>query len=281
MSPLTMSKTPAVTTPLTTARSLTCQVQVRGTYTPGGAVPIVFLHGTVGLFDNEPLLDALAVDHAVYAPTWPSFGEEEGEEALEDMLDFALHGADVLKCLAAANGWTSAPILIGHDMGAMIAAEMACLAPTSISRLVLLSPYGLWDASNPIPDIFIMLPFEFPERLFADHELGTQLLTSGLDFEDPKAIETFQVRNARRLGMAGKILFPIPNRRLSKRLYRCTTPTLIAWGAEDRLTLAEPYSALWQRSLPGAQTVKIADAGHMVHLEQPQALAKEIVGFLA
>lgn len=271
---------------VTTPKGLTGQVHVRPARqhrSETTRAPVVFLHGATGLFDDEPFLDALSETRTVYAPVWPSFGEEEGEEALEDMLDFALHGADVVKALTqvtAHDASTGGPVIIGHDMGAMIAAEMACQAPSSISALVLLAPLGLWHAAYPIPDIFAMLPFEFPEMLFADHQLGTRLLTRGLDFEDPKAIERFQVRNARQLGMAGKIMFPIPNRRLSKRLYRCDTPTLIAWGANDKLTLTEPYSALWQNSLPQAKTVTIKSAGHMLHLEQPNQLAEIVTAFL-
>jgi pimeloyl-ACP methyl ester carboxylesterase len=254
---------------LTTPKGLTGQVRVWEAQNGDAAgAPIVFFHGTVGLFDNEPLLEALSATHSVYAPVWPSFGEEEGEEILEDMLDFALHGADVVNTLSAQLGWTQAPIVVGHDMGAMIAAEMACLNPSSMQRLVLLSPLGLWDDAHPIADMFIMLPFEWPEWLFADQALGTQLLTRGLDFEDPSAIERFQVRNARQLGMAGKILFPIPNRRLSKRLYRCTTPTTIVWGAQDKLTPPAHYAPVWAKALPQAKTVMVEGAGHMLHIEK-------------
>jgi pimeloyl-ACP methyl ester carboxylesterase len=34
-------------------------------------------------------------------------------------------------------------------------------------------------------------------------------------------------------------------------------------------------------SIPGAQLEEIPDAGHMVMLEQPQAVAKSMVNFLA
>lgn len=262
---------------LTTRKGLTGRVHVREAQSAGVATPpIVFFHGTVGLFDTEPLLDALSTNHSVYAPVWPSFGEEEGEDVLQDMLDFALHGADVIAELAIRYKWTTAPIVVGHDMGAMIAAEMACLSPTSMQHLVLLSPLGLWDDAHPIPDMFIMLPFEWPEWLFVDQALGTELLTRGLDFEDPSAIERFQVRNARQLGMAGKVLFPIPNRRLSKRLYRCTTPTTIVWGAQDRLTPPDPYRARWGQALPHSTTATIEGAGHMVHLEKPAEVAEHL-----
>ena len=52
------------------------------------------------------------------------------------------------------------PHLVGHSMGGMIAAEMACLAPHDLGRLVLVSAAGLWLDDQPIPDIFAALPFE-------------------------------------------------------------------------------------------------------------------------
>ena len=267
--------TNASTISVTTPRGISGKVHVRSNSSATGT-PIVYFHGATGLLSEEPFLDALSETHAVFAPEWPSFGVEETETTIEDMLDFTLHGADLVKSLAANYGWTSAPIVIGNDMGAMIAAEMACVNPASMQHLVLISPFGLWDNANPIGDMFTWLPFEFPEKLFHDVALGTRLLTSGLDFEDAVAIEAFQIRNARQLGTAGKIMFPIPNRRLSKRLYRCDTPTVIAWGAQDRFTVTTPYSELWQRSMAHAKTVIIDDAGHMVHLEKPAELAAQI-----
>lgn len=266
---------------LSTPRGITGQVHVRESSSASGTTPpVVYFHGATGMLNEEPFLDELATTHTVFAPEWPSFGVEETETAIEDMLDFALHGADLLLALADHREWTSAPIVIGNDMGAMIAAEMACLNPASIHRLVLISPLGLWDDANPIPDIFTWLPFEYPERLFHDVELGTRVLTSGRDFENAEAIEAFQIRNARRLGTAGKIMFPIPNRRLSKRLYRCTTPTVIAWGANDRVTTANAYPDLWQKALPHASTMVLNNAGHMVHLEQPVELAARLRALL-
>ena len=267
---------------ITTARAITLQVRVYDTGSASGSAPIVYFHGATGLLAEEPMLDALAnAGRTVYAPVWPGYADEPGEELIEDMLDFTLHGWDVVTTLAEETGTVHTPVLIGHDMGAMIAAEMAAIAPMSLSHLVLISALGLWVDETPIPDIFSMLPFEFPEKLFADVAAGTALLTGGLDFEDPKAIETFQVNNSRRLGTAGKILFPIPNRRLSKRLYRLTTPTLLLWGAADRLTPAEPYVARWQSHLPHADVEVFEAAGHMVPVEAGEAAASRVFGFLA
>ena len=59
----------------------------------------------------------------------------------------------------------------------------------------------------------------------------SELLTGGVDWSDMEALKEFYIANSRRLAMAGKILFPVPNRRLSKRLYRLAAETLILLAA--------------------------------------------------
>jgi pimeloyl-ACP methyl ester carboxylesterase len=127
-----------------------------------------------------------------------------------------------------------------------------------------------------------MLPFELAETLFVDAKAGEAALTAGLDFGDDTALRTFLVGNARRLGTAGKILFPIPNRRLSKRLYRVTNPTLLLWGRHDRLVppvYAERFAELLT-STP-AEVRLVDGAAHMLPYEQPAEAAAAITAFLA
>ena len=241
------------------------------------ASPVVFLHGLAGLLDDTSFLDLLAAEHHVFAPELPGFGESRGEALLEDMLDFTLHGWDVVESLGLGG---RRPSLVGHSMGGMIAAEMACLAPTGINGLVLVDPFGLWLDESPIPDVFALLPYEFGEYLFHQPERAAALLAGATDVADPESLRQFFVDNARRLGTAGKILFPIPNRRLSKRLYRLSTDTLVVWAEHDRL-IPPVYASRWQAMLPRSHAVRLADAGHMVPYEQPGPLAEAVLAFLA
>jgi pimeloyl-ACP methyl ester carboxylesterase len=238
--------------------------------------PLLFLHGVAGLLEEHAFLDLLAGRYRVYAPELPGYGDSSGEELYEDMLDFALHAWDVVTALGLAGRRLS---VIGHSMGGMIAGEMACLAPEAIDRLVLVDALGLWLDEHPIPDMFSFLPFEFGDYLFQDARRGTALLTGGVDFSDDDATRGFLVANARRLGTAGKMLFPVPNRRLSKRLYRLNTETLVVWGKGDRL-VPPVYAKRWAELLPCATVVMVGEAGHMVPYEQPEALATEVMSFL-
>jgi len=258
----------------TTARGIVCRVLVGG---PEAGPPVVALHGTGGHLGGEPMLQALAAaGFRVASPVWPGFGSEPGETLLDDMLDFALHGADVVRAL----GWSDRrPNLVGHSFGGMIAAEMAALSPASYGRLVLVDALGLWLDEHPIPDLFALLPFEFPGLLFQEAATGAALLTGGTDFADNEAVKAFLIANSRRLGTAGKILFPIPDRHVGRRLYRVANPTLVVWGESDRFTPVV-YGHEWVRRLPAARLVEIEGAGHMTPYERPDAAAAVIAAFL-
>jgi pimeloyl-ACP methyl ester carboxylesterase len=247
---------------------------------PADARPVVFLHGLSGLLADERFLDTLARRFRVFAPELPGYGDSTGEDLLEDMLDFSLHGWDVIGALGLRLGpGQQGPAIIGHSIGGMIAAEMACLAPEALSKLVLIDAFGLWLDEQPIPDIFAFLPFEFGEYLFFDADQASSLLAGGTDLADLETLREFFVGNARRLGTAGKILFPIPNRRLSKRLYRLVTDTLVVWGEQDRL-MPPVYASRWADLLPRGRVVCVPKAGHMLPYEQPAALAREVDAFL-
>jgi pimeloyl-ACP methyl ester carboxylesterase len=91
----------------------------------------------------------------MFAPLLPGYGDSEGAESLRDMLDITLHTFDVINALGLER-----PILVGHSMGVMIAAEMAAIAPHEVERLALIAPAGLWLDDYLVPDVFSKLPHE-------------------------------------------------------------------------------------------------------------------------
>ncbi|MFC3079192.1 alpha/beta fold hydrolase [Phenylobacterium terrae] len=238
--------------------------------TGGSGSPLVYLHGAGGVTPQDPLLNALAERHQVFAPLVPGYGDSEEAPEIRDMLDFTLHTWDVVEALGLED-----PILVGHSMGGMIAAEMAAVQPNDISRLALIAPAGLWIDDHPIADLFSMMPYEAPALLFHDAEAGAAMLTAGRNVEDPNFLQTYLVTNARQLGMAGRILFPIPERGLSTRLYRVKAKTVIVWGDSDRM-IPPPYAHAFKRGIAGAELVSIPEAGHMVVLEKPAEVAQAI-----
>jgi pimeloyl-ACP methyl ester carboxylesterase len=156
-------------------------------------------------------------------------------------------------------------------MGGMIAAEMAALDNHRFSRLALIAPAGLWLDAHPIPDLFSTMPYEYPPLLFHDAQAGAALMTQGVDFDNLEWLKGFLVANARQLGMAGKILFPVPDRGLAQRLYRIRAKTLLVWGDDDRL-IAPVYAQAWKKAIAGAELAVIPEAGHMVVWEKTAAV---------
>jgi len=239
----------------------TAHVPVR--YFEGGqGQPLVYLHGAGGLDLEQVFLAALAEKYHVFAPLLPGYGDSEECAELRDMLDFTLHGWDVVDALGIQD-----PILVGFSMGGMIAAEMAAVAPHDVSRLVLIAPTGLWLDEHPIPDLFSTMPFELPKYLFHDQEVGAKAIGANIALTDPSFLQVFLVRNARQLGAAGKILFPIPDRGLRDRLYRIKAKTMLIWGESDKL-VPPVYAQAFQAALPNADLVMIKEAGHMVTFEK-------------
>ncbi len=228
----------------------------------GSGEPLLFLHGAGGLMANDPFLAALATKYHVFAPLLPGYGDSEEAPELREMLDITLHTLDIVDALGLED-----PILAGHSMGGMIAAEMAALDNHRFSRLALIAPAGLWLDDHPIPDIFSLVPYQYPPLLFHNVEAGAALFTAGANFDDPEWLKSFLITNARQLGMAGKILFPVPDRGLSQRLYRVRAKTLLIWGDDDKL-IAPIYGPAWKKAVSHAELAVIPEAGHMVIWEK-------------
>lgn len=228
----------------------------------GAGSDLMFLHGAGGVIEQDPLLNALAENYHVCAPLLPGYGASDECLEIRDMLDITLHTYDVLEALGL-----NKPILAGHSMGGMIAAEMAAVNPNEVQKLCLICPAGLWLEEHPIPDIFAMMPYELPGVLFHDVEAGTKMMTAGLDFSNLEFLKSFLVQNARQLGMAGKILFPIPDRGLRQRLYRIKARTLLIWGDSDKLIVPR-YAQEFKNLIANCELVSIAEAGHMLPIEK-------------
>jgi pimeloyl-ACP methyl ester carboxylesterase len=239
----------------------------------GRGRPILFLHGWSGLPRNTAWLEALARRRLVIAPEFPGFGESERLELLDDFLDIALYHFDLFAALKLKQA-----DLIGHDFGGAIAAEVAALRPALVRRLVLVAPTGLFDEKSPGVDPFATTEAELTAASWYDVEAakaGGLLPAPQTDDEKKAAV----IERAKALATAGKFLFPIPDKGLKKRLSRIEAPTLLLWGAGDKV-VPPGYAALFKRQIKGARAVAIAKAGHFPMLEQPARFTAAVKRFL-
>ena len=245
-------------------------------------MPVFYLNGEGGLSAEDPFLLELARERRVVAPFLPGFADIPAwpDSEARDMLDFTLFGLETFNAAGL-----NQPILIGHSMGGMIAAEMAALAPEKFARLTLIAAMGLWLDDHPVADLFSTLPPDLPGLMFHDPDVALRAMAylgvigGGFDptRNDPDLFVAHVVRQARQMANAGKLLFPIPDRGLRNRLFRISMPVSVIWGAEDRV--APPaYGEAFAAAIPHARLTIVPEAGHMPHWERP-LLVKEAAGF--
>ena len=72
--------------------------------------------------------------------------------------------------------------------------------------------------------------------------------------------------------MAGKILFPVPERGLATRLYRIKAKTLLVWGDDDKF-IPPVYAKAFLEGIKNSELVTIGNTGHMATMEKPGEVA--------
>lgn len=243
-----------------------CRVWEKGRGTAVG-----FLAGLGGVPRWTPFLDALAQHRRVIVPSLPGFPGATGHDRLDDHLDWIAATLDLLH-EAGLDGTD----LIGASVGGMLAAEVAALSPATVARLVLVAPFGLFDAGEPTTDPFAVRA-EDAAALLSAHPERVRARNAPPDGED--TIE-WAVVLSRANAAAARLLWPLGERGLAKRLRRISAPTLLVWGDGDRV-IPPSYARRFAAGLGGTvEQHVIAGAGHLVDLDAPDELARAVTGFL-
>jgi len=236
----------------------------------GGGPPLLWLHGVFGFDASDPLVQALADRYEVIAPVSPGFADTSELVDLMDVHDLAQHYDDIL----VAEELSSVTV-VGHSFGAMVGAELATRRQDAVTRLVLLSPLGLWNDEYPVTDLFALPYVDMPALLYVDPgKASGEADTTTLDGNVEKLVTLAQA-----LTSVAKFLWPIPDRRLRTRLYRIVAPTLVVFGEEDGF-VPPRYADDFMAGLPAGSSATVAGAGHMLHLEQPDEAIRLVTEFL-
>ena len=243
----------------------------------GDGPPLVFFHALFGLA-WEPLLDRLAVQRTVYAPEHPgtSPGDPRAIDQVQTFWELLLCYEELLRGLGLDR-----PAVVGQSYGGMVAADLAANFPLLFSRLVLLSPAGLWrdDAPIPLMEMVAGPPEDLPRYLFA-HPESAAAQAAMAPPADPALIPAAIAQQTWNIGCTTKFAWPIADHGLGRRLHRVAVPTLVAWGRQDAL-ISVAYAADFGRLIAGSQVEVIDDCGHVLQADQPEAVAAVVSKFLA
>ena len=264
--------------PVTEVREATVQLpgdpRLRLQVLQGGhGLDLLYLHGEALKPRWTGFLDLLAKDFCITAPTLPGIPPSTGLEALDDPIDVALAYHDLVRALGLDR-----PIVVGHSIGGMFAAEMAAVEPDRLDALVLAAPLGLWDDAHPVADLFALPPWEVMEVLLRDPASPAVEEIASLP-SDPQAMEAALIERIQAGAACAKFLWPIPERGLRRRLHRISVPTLVLWGTDDRLAVPA-YGERFRAAIHGARLELVPDCGHMIPYEQPERFAAAVRGVI-
>jgi pimeloyl-ACP methyl ester carboxylesterase len=158
----------------------------------------------------------------------------------------------------------------------MIAAELAAVQPDRFTKLVLISPLGLWNQDRPSIDFFAASPHELATAVYSNSDLR-----ESFDVEpgEPEAKIEYTLDKAKARAAAARFLWPIPNKGLHKRIHRISAPTLLVWGESDGIVPTH-YGHDFKERIANASIEVIEDAAHLVHLEQHARVVELVAGFI-
>src|SRR5580658_5053932 len=96
---------------------------------------------------------------------------------------------------------------------------------------------------------------------------------------EPEAAAVATAQLIWNLGATGKMVWPIPDRGMEKRLHRVIAPTLIVWG-EDEALISSCYAGEIGKRIAGSRVELVSDCGHIPQVEQCETALRLVGDFL-
>ena len=237
----------------------------------GAGHPMLLLHGMTPLDPAAPVVDLLAAHAKIVAPSHPGFGGSPRPAAFDTMYDLVHLYRDLLDHLPH-----EMVTLLGLSFGGWLAAEIATLGHPRVDALVLVDAVGIKVGDRETPDIldvFNTAPSVVRERTWHDPARWAP------DFDamsDEALVAHARNRDALCLYAWDPYMY---NPQLARWLGRIAVPTLVLWGASDRM-VTPAYGRAYSALIPGARFELIDAAGHHPHIEQPEAFVERVMSFL-
>jgi len=256
----------------------------------GAGTPLLLLHGggpgASGQSNYVRNVGALARHFRVLVPDLPGYGQSskqvDAADPFGDQADAMLGLLDALDIERAH--------VVGNSLGGACALRMALEAPQRVGRLVLMGPGGIGiSQGQPTDGLKRLLGYYAGEgpsfdklRAFICQDLvfdASQVSDAVLQERYAASIAPEVVANPPLRAPKDIDAFKRLDFLLDARLPALATPTLVMWGAEDRVNPPAGAAAL-QRHLPACDTVLFSRTGHWVQWERAAEFNAFVAGFL-
>lgn len=259
----------------------------------GEGDPVVLLHGggpgASGLSNYSRNVDALAEHYRVIVPDLPGYGRSTKGVDGSDPFGYL---ADGIRGLLDEIGIGRAH-LVGNSYGGACALRLALETPERVGRMVLMGPGGIGTTrALPTAGLNSLLGYyggDGPSREKLEEFIRTYLVFDGSQVPDEVIDARFEA------SIDPEVVASPPLRRPSgplalrtlwrmdftrdKRLAKLATPTLVVWGAEDKVNRPSGGPML-AKGLPNCELLEVEGAGHWVQWERADVFNDAVIRFL-
>ncbi|MEM6440125.1 MAG: alpha/beta fold hydrolase, partial [Pseudomonadota bacterium] len=257
-----------------------------GPEAPGGddGLPLVLLHGTSdSLHAWDGWTEALSADRRVIRLDLPGFGltgpPPDRDLTMERFREVLLTLLDRLDVPRA--------ILVGNSFGGRVAWTTAIHAPDRVAGLILVNTSGLVSEPVEVPAGFALAGLPGVREALRN-TLPRFLIRMSLEsvYGDPSRLTEAEVdrfyeitlREGNRDALIGRFRMS-PAGPDVDRIAEISVPTLILWGAEDRL-IPPAAARRWGDAVAGSEVVVLDGLGHIPHAEDPETSVDAAQDFL-
>jgi pimeloyl-ACP methyl ester carboxylesterase len=249
-----------------------------------GAGPlVVLLHGTSSsLHTWDGWAADLRRDHRVVRADLPGFGLTGPSPTRDYSVAAYVRFVDALVTWAGGGPC----VLAGNSLGGAIAWEYTLAHPARVRALILVDAAGYPRFGPGLPLAFRIARWPLVPRLLAELD-PRRLVEDGVRkaYGDPASVRPGVVERYYELALgpgnrrAFMDLMRTPRIDDHARIPELRVPTLVMWGARDRL-LPVDTARRFAADIPGARVVVYDDLGHIPMEEDPARSVADVRGFL-
>jgi len=252
----------------------------------GNGAPVVLIHGFMGMaYDWRFNIQELGKHFSVYALDLPGFGYSDKPLSFDytsnGYAEFIASFLDVYRLKRA--------ILVGNSMGGQIALMSYLKYPERVTGLVLIDSGSYPHSVEFLAFKLLKVPVigEISVALL-NRAVIKIMLKKGIYFDGSFATDevvnsyygVYRTANARKMPPLIMRSIVKDEARISSRLSEIKCPTLIIWGAEDRV-ISPSRAEMFRRDIGNSSVLMMPQAGHMPQVENSKAVNKTLIGFLS
>jgi len=244
----------------------------------GAGPPLLYLHGAGGtaplMNGGEPaaFLTELGKSFRVIMPEHPGFGDDDRPAWLLSIHDLAYFYLDFL-----AQRHLAGVHLVGSSLGGWLALEMAVRSTARLATLTISGAAGLRLPGVSRGDIFLWTREQFIRNSIANPAIQDRM-AAALSAELPPDAQARVLRaweTTALLGWNPRMHDP----QLKYWLHRINVPAHVIWAEQDRV-VPKQYGEAFARLIPGARLSLMPGCGHLNHIDQPEAFAAAVTGYI-